>query len=386
MWWFFLWWLVICNGNTALGVAIVNRLHGCRLPEPVVHFTHKIHYLLLLIVPCVTLLTPGLFFPGLMRGGSWHDLHPAWWIAFGISSVATLIFWGSVIRRHLRRTPPQQLQIRVQHRDIAAELGAPPLGDGPYGWMSELPGNEIFRLQVTEREVVIPRLPPAWDGLSILHFSDAHFIGTVGRPYFERVMEHAQGLSADMICFTGDLLDNMELRSWLPETLGKLHAPLGRFYILGNHDWQLEMDAIREAVNQLGWRDVSTTGHLIERDGHVMYLAGSEFPWIDRHPTFDNVPETALRILLSHIPDNIARARRDRVDLMLSGHNHGGQIRLPIIGPVYSPSRFGCYYAEGLFYEAPTLLHVSRGLAGRHPLRYGCPPEITKLILRSDSR
>ena len=383
MWWYFLWWLVICNGSTAVGVAIINRLHGYRLPERVVHLSHKLHYLLLLVIPCVTLTVPGLFAPGLLRGGSWSDLHPSWWMAFGICSVATVIFWGSVIRRHLRRTPSQQLQMQVQQLDIAAELGTTPVGDGPYRWMTQLPGNEIFRLQVTEREVLIPRLPAAWDGLSILHFSDAHFIGTVGQAYFERVLEHAQGLSADLICFTGDLLDNMDLRSWLPETLGRLQAPLGCYYILGNHDWQLDMDAIREAVNQLGWHDVSLAAHQIERDGHVLYIAGSEFPWIDRQPTFDNVPNIALRILLSHTPDNMAQARRDRVDLMLSGHNHGGQIRLPVIGPVYSPSRFGCYYAEGLFYEAPTLLHVSRGLAGRHPLRYGCPPEITKLVLRS---
>ena len=381
MWWYLPWWLVICNGNTALGVAIVNRLHGYRLPERLVHLSHKIHYLLLVIVPCVTLLVPGWFAPGLLRGASWSALHPGWWLVFAICAVTSLIFWGSVIRRHCRRTPTQQLRIQTQQRDIAAELGAAPVGDGPYRWMTRLPGNEVFRLEITQRDVLIPRLPAAWEGLSILHFSDAHFIGTVGRAYFEKVIAHAQRLSADLICFTGDLLDEMALTSWLPETLGRLHAPLGRYYILGNHDWQLDMDAIRQAVNRLGWQDVSIAGHQLERDGHILHLAGSEYPWIDHQPTFENVPETALRILLSHTPDNLGRARRDRVDLMLSGHNHGGQIRLPVIGPVYCPSRFGCYYAAGLFFESPTLLHVSRGLAGRHPLRYGCLPEVTKLVL-----
>lgn len=381
MWWYLPWWLVICNGNTALGVAIVNRLHGYRLPERLVHLSHKIHYLLLVIVPCVTLLIPGWFAPGLLRGANWSALHPSWWIVFAICAVTSLIFWGSVLRRHCRRTPAQQLRIQTQQRDIKAELGAAPVGDGPYRWMTRLPGNEVFRLEITQRDVLIPRLPAAWEGLSILHFSDAHFIGTVGRAYFEKVIAHAQGLSADLICFTGDLLDEMALTSWLPETLGRLHAPLGRYYILGNHDWQLDMDAIRQAVNRLGWQDVSVAGHQLERDGHILHLAGSEYPWIDHQPTFENVPETALRILLSHTPDNLGRARRDRVDLMLSGHNHGGQIRLPVIGPVYCPSRFGCYYAAGLFFESPTLLHVSRGLAGRHPLRYGCLPEVTKLVL-----
>ncbi len=382
MWWYLLWWLMICNGSTALGVAIVNRLHGCRLAVWGIHLSHKIHYLLLVVIPCVTLVVPGWFAPGLLRGGSWSELHPSWWIFSAICAVSTLIFWGSVVRRHCRRTPVQQLTIQTQQRDIAEELGGPPVGHGPYQWMTQLPGNEVFRLQITQREVNIPRLPAAWDGLSILHFSDAHYIGSLGRPYFERVLEHAQGLSADLICFTGDLLDDIELISWLPATLGRLQAPLGRFYILGNHDWHLDMDAIRQAMNDLGWQDISVTARQIERDGHVMHLTGSEFPWIDHQPTYEDVPETALRILLSHTPDNMARARRDGIDLMLSGHNHGGQIRLPVIGPVYCPSRFGCYYSEGLYFESPTLLHVSRGLSGRHPLRYGCLPEITKLVLR----
>jgi predicted MPP superfamily phosphohydrolase len=71
------------------------------------------------------------------------------------------------------------------------------------------------------------------------------------------------------------------------------------------------------------------------------------------------------------------------VDLMLSGHNHGGQVVLPIIGPVYAPSRFGVQYAGGVFWKDPTLLYVSRGISGQHPLRLNCPPELTKLILRA---
>ena len=67
---------------------------------------------------------------------------------------------------------------------------------------------------------------------------------------------------------------------------------------------------------------------------------------------------------------------------MLSGHNHGGQIVLPVLGPVYSPSRFGVKYAAGTFHEPPTLLHVSRGLSGRYPLRWNCLPEVTRIVLR----
>lgn len=381
--WYWLWLLVICNGNTALGVAIINRLHGCRLPEWAIHLSHKIHYLLVVTVPIVTLLATGWYGPRLLRGGSWSALGTSWWLWFVVCAVSTLIFWGSVVRRHLRRRLPQEVFIKSQQRDISQELGTHPAGVGPYRWMTHLPGNEIFQLEITERELLIPRLHPALDGVSILHFSDVHFIGTVGRSYFERVFEHAQSLSADLICFTGDLLDDMDLRSWLSTTFGRLQAPLGRFFILGNHDWQLDMDAIRNELCGLGWQDVAGDSHELHRDGQTLYLAGSVYPWIRRQPTFDDAPESALRILLSHTPDNLARARRSHVDLMLSGHVHGGQIRFPIVGPIYCPSRFGCYYSAGVFWETPTLLHVSRGVAGRHPLRWGCLPEITKLVLRS---
>ena len=119
-------------------------------------------------------------------------------------------------------------------------------------------------------------------------------------------------------------------------------------------------------------------------------IAGDETPWMgsapqwpDRHPP-DIATSPELRILLSHTPDNLPRARTDGVHVMLSGHNHGGQVQLPLIGPVFSPSRYGCRYAGGAFWEPPTLLHVSRGLAGRHPLRWHCRPEITVLELVSE--
>ena len=103
------------------------------------------------------------------------------------------------------------------------------------------------------------------------------------------------------------------------------------------------------------------------------------------HPDFSSAPEDAFRVLLIHTPDNLPWAKQQQVDVMLSGHNHGGQVVLPIIGPVYSPSRFGVRYAGGVFWEDPTLLYVSRGISSRHPLRFRCLPELTKLVLESGS-
>jgi predicted MPP superfamily phosphohydrolase len=112
-------------------------------------------------------------------------------------------------------------------------------------------------------------------------------------------------------------------------------------------------------------------------------VAGDETPWMGQHPAVTTEPHDCFRILLSHTPDNITWARANDFDLMLAGHTHGGQIRLPALGPVYSPSVFDCRFASGVFWLDPTLLHVSRGLSGREPVRYLCRPELTKLTIRN---
>jgi hypothetical protein len=91
---------------------------------------------------------------------------------------------------------------------------------------------------------------------------------------------------------------------------------------------------------------------------------------------------TGFRLCLSHTPDNIVWARKNEIDLMLSGHVHGGQIRLPLVGSIFVPSRYGRRYDCGTFDEPPTVMHVSRGLAGQHPLRINCRPEVTWLELK----
>ena len=221
--------------------------------------------------------------------------------------------------------------------------------------------------------------------MRILHLSDWHFEGTITREYFERVSEIAAYETVDLVLFTGDLLDNPSCLEWLPTTLGRFSAPLGCWYILGNHDWYLDADEARRQLNALGWRDATSGIHSIPYRGGQLCLAGDETPWMGQAPEFplrlaaNSLTTPEFRILLSHTPDNIERARRQGVDLMLSGHNHGGQVILPVIGPVYSPSLSGCRYTGGAFWRSPTLLHVSRGLSGRHPLRWHCRPEITVL-------
>jgi predicted MPP superfamily phosphohydrolase len=121
---------------------------------------------------------------------------------------------------------------------------------------------------------------------------------------------------------------------------------------------------------------------MIEVRGEPLVVIGNEWPWLRPAPDLKDCPQGPFRLCLSHTPDNIRWAQRNGIDLMLSGHVHGGQVRFPLFGSVLVPSVYGRHYDCGTFDEPPTLLHVGRGLGGAHPLRYGCRPEVVLLTLR----
>ena len=121
--------------------------------------------------------------------------------------------------------------------------------------------------------------------------------------------------------------------------------------------------------------------------GYALVVLGNERPWGRSAADLGDLPAEGFRLGLSHTPDNIAWARQLNIDLLLAGHVHGGQIRFPFIGSVFVPSRYSRKYDCGTFDEPPTGMHVSRGLAGQHPLRYLCRPEVTFITLnKGDAR
>lgn len=185
----------------------------------------------------------------------------------------------------------------------------------------------------------------------------------------------------DLIALTGDIVDTDLHRRWIVPLLGRLRWKIAAFAIVGNHDLWYEPPLIRRRIRRAGFHMLGNSWMPIEVRGEPLVVIGHEGPWFQPEPDLSTCPSDAFRLCLSHTPDNIAWARQQGIDLMLSGHNHGGQIRFPIVGPVVVPSKYGGYYASGTFDEPPTLLHVSRGLGSEHPLRYHCRPEVTKLVL-----
>ena len=428
---------VLSAGFAKIMAMCVNWICAQRLAKKLVFADKTLNLVLIAAYPLLLVIGLGFRGPRLLAGGRSLDLPIGWWLPIAAGIVGFVVLVRSTVV-YWRYRPPaceiavesQLVDLRLRFRDSGRSWRDVLVGPGPMRRIALLPGNEQFTIEVSTKTYALPRLPAAWNGLSLVHLSDCHFRGGVTRAFFEAVCDEAAALKPDLFVFTGDLLDDQRLLDWLPETLGRLTAPWGRYFILGNHDWYLDSEVIRREFTGLGWIDlggncvslpvpsppssgerVRVRGSSSEKEAtsaecHVLeeglnsvsaishqlsalspapplILCGDETPWMGTHPELSPAPADAFRILLSHTPDNITWARHHGIDVMLSGHTHGGQIRLPILGPVYSPSRFDCRFASGVFWLDPTLLYVSRGLSGKEPIRYNCLPEVTKLVLKS---
>jgi predicted MPP superfamily phosphohydrolase len=266
--------------------------------------------------------------------------------------------------------------------DLALEKGSDALiGAGRGSWLLRLPGHHSFQLCVREWEVSVPGLPASLDGLTIVQLTDFHFAPCFKRHFFELVVDVCSGLDTDLVLVTGDIVEHDDSVAWIEPVLGRLDARLGRFAVLGNHDYEHKAaDVIRE-LSGAGFVVLEGRWDTIADAGSTIAVGGTAAPW---GPAIDpaGIPPAHLRILLSHSPDLFYKAQQWSVDLMFSGHNHGGQVRLPLLGAFFVPSRYSRRFDRGFFRGGRTLLYVNEGIAGMHPVRYGCYPEISRFVLR----
>ncbi len=302
---------------------------------------------------------------------------------FGIGPVLWWMLRGMFVR------PPAALQSsHAEFVDMTDNLGGKPVSGAYAQFLISLPFNQTFELEISKKKIALASLPKKLDGLTITHLSDLHFSGRLERRYFEEIVLHTNALQSDMIAVTGDLVDRAPCIDWLPYTLGQLQAPLGVYFILGNHDLRVDAAAVRETLTKAGLIDMGGRWMVIDVRGEPLLIAGNELPWISPAADLQDAPPLAMnggptRLLLAHTPDQFSWARAHGFDLMLAGHNHGGQFQFPPIGPFVAPSRFGVKYASGTFYQSPTVMHVSRGVSALVPVRFNCRPEVTRLELHA---
>jgi predicted MPP superfamily phosphohydrolase len=293
--------------------------------------------------------------------------------------------------RARRRTPAQVVSCRGEIEDVAARLGEAPIGNGKYWRLARLPRNECFHVELRELTLRLPRLPKRLDGLTILHLTDLHFCGSPAREYYRRVFDLCLAAGPpDILAITGDVVDSFHHHKWIVPLIGRLKWQTAAFAILGNHDECHDPVLVRRRLRRIGVRVLGNGWEQIEVRGTPLVVIGNETPWFRPAPKLPPESHGGLdepfRLCLSHTPDNFAWAQRNRIDLVLAGHVHGGQVRVPIIGPLFVPSRFSRRYDCGAFAAGPTFMYVGRGLAGGEPLRYNCPPEVTRIVMVSGER
>jgi predicted MPP superfamily phosphohydrolase len=379
-------WLLMlgaCLGHAYFMVIGLNVLYSYPLPHRVLKFTRKIDLAVILAGPVIFGFAMG--FPG-PRGLEWQGYSLRFFLApytvfcfllgVVVAPFTQVLYW-------LRRTAPQLVEQQSQVVDVAKELGYWPEGRGKHARLTRLPFNRCFQVEFRRLTLKLPQLPEAWEGLTILHLTDLHLRGTPDRRFYQWVMERALGEGVpDLIALTGDVVDSGWHHRWIVPVLGRLRWSLVAFAILGNHDVWRDVPLIRRRLARLGFDVIGNGWRQIDVRGQPLVVIGHEGPWFKPLADLSACPAGTFRLGLSHSPDAIGWARRHAIDLLLCGHVHGGQIRLPLIGSTFVPSRHSRRFDAGTFFLPPTLMHVSRGLAGQHPLRFNCYPEVTRIVLR----
>ncbi|MGD8239346.1 MAG: metallophosphoesterase [Armatimonadota bacterium] len=259
---------------------------------------------------------------------------------------------------------------------------------------------EPRRLRLEELEIPVPNLPRAFDGLRIAHLTDLH----VGAHRFSdrltsRAVELASGARPDIVVLTGDLVDRDLHAARAVDLLRPLTAPLGVWTVLGNHDynwtaWARARGLPVEAHSDEHWADLLHGAGItllvnesvpIERNGQRLWLAGCGDPYCYR----DDLPGTLRQVhggepcvLLCHSPDIVDDPLASRPGLILCGHTHGGQVRVPFVGPIYAPCRNVRERARGLTHIAGVPVYSNRGVGGSKGPRFHCHPEVALITLR----
>jgi predicted MPP superfamily phosphohydrolase len=283
--------------------------------------------------------------------------------------------------------PPQPT--RFTRRSFLIGTGTTAAGLALYS--GEIARHEI---EIVERPIAITNLPAPFHGYRIVQISDIH-LDEYTEPFFlERVVHKVNALTPDLVLLTGDFITHGSLTfiagghaiRRCSEILTTLTAPL-RYAILGNHDVAFNASIVVDSLTAHGTPVLVNQYLPIERTGRRLWLCGVDDPGTS-HPNLDLAVPTKPDgpvLLMAHEPDYadtvVAHPRGHLIDLMLSGHSHGGQIRLPFLGPLILPP-LAEKYPEGYYRFNQMQLYVNRGIGTVGlPFRLNCPPEITVITL-----
>jgi len=277
--------------------------------------------------------------------------------------------------------------------------GAVVLGAGK-GFYNTTP----LHIDLVGKEIKIDGLPESFRGLKIAQLSDLHASTIVSNSLFEKAAQLVKSKKPDLIFLTGDYVSgatrflsghvgefNKRHLDECIDSLARLEAPLGIYGVLGNHDFWSGEEAVKTIMRvftkslKVKWlRNESVT---IEKGSDSLDLLGVDDYWAPScslGKAYKGLDSRSVKILLSHNPDinEEIELLGKRIDLVMSGHTHGGQVVVPLIGQPVIPSKYGQKYRAGLVRDGGRQTYISRGIGHLLvPLRINCPPEVTILTL-----
>lgn len=251
---------------------------------------------------------------------------------------------------------------------------------------------EPHMLTVQKHDITHTKIPRHFHNFKVLQFSDTH----VGFHYdlndLEKLVDRINQEEPELILFTGDLVDEPHTYSFPPrlvEILNKLEAPMGKYWIYGNHDHGgYGTDKIREVMDQSGFQLLQNKHVSIQNGDSSFTLAGVDDVMLgkpDINQTLSQAPDELFTLLMVHEPDVALEYQHYPIDVQLSGHSHGGQVQLPFFGYLVTPP-FAEHFVEGHYpLEEGLQLYVSRGIGTtRLPYRFLCRPEISVFHLKTE--
>lgn len=241
--------------------------------------------------------------------------------------------------------------------------------------------------QTKHVDVHVMDLDPKLDGYTIAHLSDLHIGALTPAWWGRRWVRAANAANADLVVVTGDMVTSgVEFHEDIAKLVGELRAKDGTFVIMGNHDYFGEGEPLITLLIRHGARVLRNDGVVLDRDGARLFLAGIDDTWTRRanlDRALEGRPAGVPTVLLAHDPDRFPQAVKKKVDVVLSGHTHGGQIAVPFLARSINASKLAHHYHLGAYRDGDSTLYVHPGLGTTGPpIRLGVAPAVVLLRLR----
>ncbi len=309
-------------GNAAWWITFLNRSHGLGVWRPLVHGCSALSLagfmggpLILLVAALAASPAAAAWLPKLLAtplGDASRS--PLAILAEAYAAFCLLVAIGPfpwwIISGWLRRVPAQLRSQHVECVDFALLLSDKPLTHGVARVAVALPGNEVFQVELNEKTLALPQLPPRLSGLSIAHLSDLHMSGRIGIEFFHEMVDRTNAMTPDLIAITGDIVDAEACLEWIGPTFSRLNAPLGVYCILGNHDVCVDLEALRSKIAAAGVTNLGGGSRRLDVAGETVLVTGNELPWI--RPAQDRRSRRCRGriVLAAHLAGPLARSNR----------------------------------------------------------------------------